>query len=158
MKVQREVEAMDGISDNQLKYENYGEQMRRLKSAIHSGFFLEAIFIEYAIIEDRLESALRHAGAFSPEKQRTITAKLNKLSKLCEAKKGLARKYFTPELIAAVRQWKGRRNPLVHELMRQRVSTEELEAFALEGESLVRTLKSKVGSFNRAVEYETTAK
>ena len=40
-------------ADNQL---NYCEQMRRLKKALGNGFCLEAIFIEYAILEDRLES------------------------------------------------------------------------------------------------------
>ena len=145
---------MEEEADNQLKYENYSEQMRRLKIALHRGFFLEAIFIEYAIVEDRLESALRHADAFNPNKQKTITSKLTKIGKLCENKKSLACKYFSPELLTAVRQWKDRRNPLVHELMRRRVTTEDLEAFAIEGESLVKTLKSRVGSFNRASERE----
>ena len=46
---------------NQQKYENYTEQFRRLKKALANGFNLEAMFIEYAIIEDRTESILRHA-------------------------------------------------------------------------------------------------
>ena len=37
--------------DNQLKYENYKEQFRRLNKALANGFNLEAMFIEYAIIE-----------------------------------------------------------------------------------------------------------
>ena len=41
---------------NQQKYENYRVQSRRLAGALRSGFYLEAVFIEYAIIEDRLES------------------------------------------------------------------------------------------------------
>lgn len=149
---------MAEATDNQLKYENYGEQMRRLKSALHSGFFLEAIFIEYAIIEDRLESALRHAGAFNPNKQKTITSKLTKLEKLCENRMGEARKYFSPELIASIRTWKERRNPLVHELMKQRATSEDFESVALEGQALVKTLKSKVGSFNNALEREWARK
>ena len=48
-------------TENQLKYENYREQFKRLNSALHSGFNLEAMFIEYAIMEDRTESILRHA-------------------------------------------------------------------------------------------------
>ena len=38
---------------NQQKYENYKEQAIRLKKAINAKFYLEAVFIEYAIIEDR---------------------------------------------------------------------------------------------------------
>ena len=143
---------MANKAENLLKYENYGEQMRRLSNAMRNRFFLEAIFIEYAIIEDRLESALSHADAFNPGKQKTITAKLNKLEKLCEERKGLACKYFSPELLASLRSWKDRRNPLIHELMKQNLSTTGFEEFALEGEQLVKTLKSKVGSFNRAAD------
>ena len=48
--------------DNQQKYENYTEQFRRLNKALANGFNLEAMFIAYAIMEDRTESILRHAG------------------------------------------------------------------------------------------------
>ena len=50
----------NGIS-GQLKYENYREQFKRLNKAIANGFNLEAMFIEYAIMEDRTETVLRHA-------------------------------------------------------------------------------------------------
>ena len=49
------------LSDNLQKHENYREQFVRLKKALTSKFYLEAIFIEYSIIEDRTESILRHA-------------------------------------------------------------------------------------------------
>ena len=38
--------------------------------------------------------------------------------------------------------------------MKQRATMEDFEAVAREGEALVKTLKSKVGSFNRAVDRE----
>ena len=50
------------IATNIQKYENYREQFIRLKKALDLKFFLEAIFIEYTIIEDRTESISRHAG------------------------------------------------------------------------------------------------
>ena len=149
---------MNELPGNQQKYENYRAQSRRLASALRSGFYLEAVFIEYAIIEDRLESALTHAGAFNPNRQGTITSKLKKLEKLCENSRGLARRYFSAELLAAIRAWKDRRNPLVHKLMKQRATTEDFESVALEGQALVKTLKSKVGSFNNALEREWARK
>ena len=60
------------------KYLNYKEQMVRLKKAMAAQFFLEAIFIEYAVMEDRLESILRHSGVFYPERHNTIQAKLRR--------------------------------------------------------------------------------
>ena len=49
------------LSENLQKYENYKEQFKRLNRALTNGFNLEALFIEYAIMEDRTESILRHA-------------------------------------------------------------------------------------------------
>ena len=51
---------------NQQKYENYKEQFKRLNRALANGFNLEAMFIEYAILEDRTESILRHAEQWMP--------------------------------------------------------------------------------------------
>ena len=52
------------LADNMQKYENYKEQFKRLNRALANGFNLEAVFIEYAIMEDRTESILRHAGKY----------------------------------------------------------------------------------------------
>jgi hypothetical protein len=53
---------METVIDNQQKYENYKEQFRRLNKAFANGFNMEALFIEYAIMEDRTELILRYAG------------------------------------------------------------------------------------------------
>ena len=65
---------------NMQKYFNYQEQMVRLKKAMAAQFYLEAIFIEYAVMEYRLESILRHSGVFNPERHSTIQAKLRRVS------------------------------------------------------------------------------
>ena len=50
------------LSPNMQKYHNYQNQFSRLDKALKAEFYLEAIFIAYAIIEDRTESILRHTG------------------------------------------------------------------------------------------------
>lgn len=50
------------VSSNKEKYDAYHAQMDRLKLARDHGFFLEGIFILYAMLEDRLSSFLFHAG------------------------------------------------------------------------------------------------
>ena len=50
----------EGKSENLQKYENYEEQFKRLDKDLKAGFNLEAIFIEYAIMEDRISSILRY--------------------------------------------------------------------------------------------------
>ena len=63
---------MDSKIDNMQKYENYRVQIGRLKKALKEHFYLEAIFIEYAIMEDRLEAILRHAGKWHPKESRPV--------------------------------------------------------------------------------------
>lgn len=50
------------VSDNKEKQHTYRMQMIRYKKAISTGFYLEAIMIDYAMLEDRLLAFLHHAG------------------------------------------------------------------------------------------------
>lgn len=77
---------MNETVDNQQKHENYRVQMGCLKSALRSHFYLEAIFIEYAMMEDRLEAILRHADKWHPKEGTfvSINAKAKKVAKLAE--------------------------------------------------------------------------
>ena len=63
--------------------------MSRLKKALDHQFLLETFLIEVAIIEDRLESLLRHSNAFHPETHRDIGKKLRRVKEL-QRKKILA--------------------------------------------------------------------
>ncbi|MCR5090365.1 MAG: hypothetical protein K6C08_12755 [Oscillospiraceae bacterium] len=136
---------------NMQKYGNYKEQMGRLKKALNSQFYLEAISIEYAVLEDRVESVLRHSEVFRPKKHNTITKKLNRLSVLCGDNK-LAGKYFTDELISSIHEWKNERNPMTHALLNLHLHTEDLQKIAEDGEKLVKTMCSKSSLYNRAID------
>ena len=132
--------------------------MVRLKKAFNSGFYLEAIFIEYAVIEDRLESMLRHSGKFNPRPNEHwgIERKLTKVEKLAEQKKSLAARYFPLDLTSAVREWKEDRNRLIHALLKQSLQDEELMHCAETGQDLVKRISNKVTSYKRALEREET--
>ncbi len=150
---------MDQPVANQKKYENYREQMGRLKKALKEHFYLEAIFIEYAILEDRLEAVLRHAGRWHPKEGEhvSIDRKAKLVAKLAEEKKNPAHKYFPPELTDAVLAWKDKRNRLIHALLKQDVHSEDLLAVAEEGLALVKQMCSKATSHRRVLE-RTAAK
>jgi len=146
---------MEKIQNNMQKYSNYKEQMGRLRKAMASGFYLEAVFIEYAIIEDRLESIIRHSGTWKEafdEDPPTITRKLGIVDELARRKKSLPQKYFKPELTTAIKEWKDHRNKIIHALLKQDLHTEQLKAIAAEGEMLAKTLSNKVTSYKRALE------
>lgn len=139
---------------NMEKYGNYKEQMGRLKKAMDNHFLLEAVFIEYAIMEDRCESLLRHSGVFNPEKHDTINKKLNRIAELARNKTSLIRKYISAELVEEIKAWKDERNRLIHALMKQSLTSEELEQLAAQGQQIVKTLCSKTTSYKRALERE----
>ncbi len=150
--------------DNMQKYDNYREQMGRLKKALKNYFYLEAIFIEYSIMEDRLESILRHAGVWENmiEKERkqkkredvfiSIETKIRKISELARRKNSLENKYFSVDLMESVKSWKENRNPLTHALLKKQLHTKDLEDIAVKGEEIVRILCSKSTSYRRARE------
>ena len=78
----------DNILLNQQKHENYTEQFVRLKKSVNSKFYLEAMFISYAIIEDRAEAILSYEGNEIHSKNFvSIDKKLNKIKKIAEKQK-----------------------------------------------------------------------
>ena len=87
-------------SENRLKYENYKEQFKRLNRALANGFNLEAMFIEYAILEDRTESILRHAEQWDAYlksrkgREPNIDSKVKYIQKRAENKKDILHKLF----------------------------------------------------------------
>ena len=140
------------MPDNMLKYENYKEQNKRLKKALDNEFYLEAVFIEYAIMEDRTESILRYEGnTINSNGFVSIDRKITKIEKIAENKKGLARKYFTIEFMGQIRTWKNKRNGLIHALIKKNTTTQELIDLAEEGRQITKELCRLSTNYKRAV-------
>lgn len=140
------------IPENMQKYENYKEQMNRLKKAMTNAFYLEALFIEYAIMEDRAEAILKYEGNEINAKNGfvSIDRKLNKILKIAEQKRSLPNKYFSDDLIERIAAWKEERNRLIHALMKQSLTTEELRLLAENGQALTRELCNRANNYKRA--------
>ena len=145
-------------TENQLKYENYREQFKRLNSALHSGFNLEAMFIEYAIMEDRTESILRHADKWEAYiksrkgREPGIDSKIRYIQKLAEQKKTIPNKYFSDDLLDRILIWKEDRNRLIHALLKQQLEHNEVSELAAQGKQLVDELRNRANKYNRAVD------
>lgn len=143
------------LSPNIQKQLNYREQFKRLDKALNNNFYLEALFIEYAIMEDRTESILRYEGNEIKLKEGSfisINRKLDKIKKIAEQRKSLPERYFSDNLIECIQLWKDERNRMIHALMKQSLTTEELTELALEGKILCRQLCNKANNYKRAVE------
>ena len=145
-------------TENHLKYENYKEQIKRLNSALAHGFNLEAMFIEYAIMEDRTESILRYADKWDAymKKQNgrdpTINSKVKYIQKLAAFNNDLLHKYFADNLLDQVLIWKDERNRLIHALLVQQFEHNEVSTLAERGKQLVDELRKRAGYYNRAID------
>lgn len=138
--------------DNYEKYSNYKIQMGRLKKAMAYGFYIEAIAIEYAVMEDRLESVLRHEGVFNPEKHGTLARKLSRVRDLRRRKNSLENKYISEELLDSIGLWKEKRNAIIHALLKQNYSLDSIRDIAEEGRDIIKQLTSKITSIRRKLE------
>ncbi len=141
-------------------YQNFKTQHERLKVALAHAFYLEAVFIEYAIIEDRTASIL----AYEVNNRRkfanmNLEQKLKKI-KNCANQKTHERTwintYFSDEhsnnLMDRIYNWKENfRNPLTHKLMRCRTTTDYLRDFAKQGEALCKELSNLTNNYKSRV-------
>lgn len=145
--------------DKHIKYENYKEQLGRLNKALANGFNLEAIFIEYSIMEDRTESIIRHAGKWEQYLKKcgnrgpTLSSKIIYIKRLSESnRKDLLNRYFSNDLLDKIMCWKDDRNRMIHALLKQQFKKDEVAAFSAKGKELVTALRNKSGNYSRAVE------
>lgn len=146
----------ENISNAQ-KYDNYKEQFVRLKRAMDNRFYLEALFIEYAIIEDRTKSILVHAGKYEAylkkrgKYQETLDSKVKYIQGFAAEKKSLLNRYFGDMLLEDILVWKEDRNKMVHALLNQILSTAELEHLAEDGSNYCKSLRNRVTNYKRAL-------
>ena len=150
------------MTDNQQKYLNYKEQFKRLNRAIASGFNLEAMFIPYSIMEDRSESVLKHAGKYEKylkkrgNRNPSIESKIKEILKCRSNRKDLMYRYFSDELLDNILDWKDERNRMVHALLKQELTSEELENLALQGKEYARQFCNRATNYRRALERTQT--
>ena len=134
------------------KYEAYKAMKMNLNKAMKSGFYYQAIFIEYAIIEDRCLSLLKHAGVKyldSKGHEISLKEKLRKIKGNPAFLTDYVRKRITPELIDEIETWKTDRNQLVHALAKIPYNNASIREVAERGQTLINTLDNKVRSANR---------
>ncbi len=138
---------------NKEKQENYKIQFQRLKKAMENAFYLEAVFIEYAIMEDRTESILAYEGnQIVPKNEKefiSFTRKKNRIEKLSERKGSLIGRYFSDDLLQRIQDWVNGRNAVVHALLKKNMTTDEVRLFAEQGEDLCKELRNRANNYKR---------
>ena len=140
------------------KYENYREQFKRLNKALSNGFNLEAVFIEYAIMEDRTESILRHAEKWDAYirsrkgREPNIDSKVKYIKKLAENKNDELHRYFSDDLLERTLAWKDERNRMIHALLVQQLEHNQVSDLANQGNDIVKILRNRAGSYTRSID------
>ena len=145
------------MEDKKEKRTQYAILMNKLKKATDNEFYYEAIFIEYAIFEDRTESILKHANINyknndKKEYSLKLSEKLNKIKSRKEFQDKYIKKHITEELIEKIKNWKGERDKLIHDLVKNTYDLEYLKNIALDGECLVKRFASKSQLVNKYLE------
>lgn len=137
---------------NYEKRDRYAELNEILDRAIEQEFYYEAIFIEHAILEDRVISLFKHADLRMPFK---LGEKIGILKSYKIFKDEYISKHIDMELLEQIDNWKDKRNKLVHGLVESTYGTEVVKQVALEGKTLIRKFASKTTLVTRYLDKQT---
>ena len=139
-------------ADNQKKYNLYKKMLANLNASINNEFFLQAVFIEYAILEDRCNSIIRVLLGEKPLESKSmqgcgIDKKINKIKNYVHnnTKDAWIKKFLNDDLLDRVLSWKNQRNKMVHSLMVQFDSEDiqtELMELAIAGRNIAKEFKN----------------
>ena len=141
-----------GVKGNREAFETYKNLFGNLNRAMNAEFYLEAVFIEYAIFEDRTAALLRHIG-HPMKNEPSLARKITKLDNLLTTNKHqFLVRYFTSDFFAHVRDWNDMRNQLVHALAKRTPDKESWKKIAEDGRLMARLLSSKTKLCKQAVE------
>ena len=134
---------------NMSKQESYKMMFVNLKKAMKYGYYYEAIFIEYAIIEDRLTSVLKSAGVKhinNTGRDISIKTKISRIKGRNEFHDEFLCKKLSATLLDSVEEWIDQRNVLVHHLASIPYDSMEIRRIAEKGDELLKDFKNKSAS------------
>lgn len=135
------------VVDKKYKYQTL---ILRIDQAIEDEFFLEATWIAYAILEDRLVSVLRESGA--DPTIRMLGPKLIAVQSKTQQSINM-RKAFFGDMLDRLKAWKDKRNDLMHALADERQDIPDIDqaaqSVAIEGRDLAREFAAACRRFKK---------
>lgn len=132
------------------KYDNYKILYAKLNKALKNDFYLEAIFIEYAIMEDRLKSILVTAKK-EKASQLSLARKLTSIKHYMSLKSSVLDRYLKFETVDNIKMWSLKRNQLIHALASHRYHDEIIKDLANEGNQLTRDVSKASRYFKNSM-------
>lgn len=131
-----------------MKEKLYKEMLNRVDYSHKNKYYLESIWYIYAIIEDRLISALKQTGGHLNRNGNPIRMLGNKILEINSRKSTdtLLKANFDNELMLKIENWKNKRDNLMHAMADSTMSLEEIDKekylVSLNGISLVKSVCS----------------
>lgn len=140
---------MNKVINSEQKHETYKMLMGRLKVAIDKEFWYEAIFLEYAMLEDRLHSVIIHGGETINNR---MIDNIKKVRKMVEKQRSGIGKYFDGEILNEVNDWRDKRNGLVHSLATKEYDNDQVKKVAQDGHDIIKRFSNKTTNYRRYME------
>lgn len=136
----------------------YKDLMARMDLALLEEFYMEACWIQYAIVEDRINSVIRHSYPKNGEEFlktfRGLDRKFDHIRDKIHPADEDCVKTINKDLLKRLVRWKDKRNTLMHEIADTdnlaRVQA-QLKKLAPEGKNLVNELSAKVWKYKKLV-------
>lgn len=128
------------------KRDKYAQLMKKLENATNNEYYYEALFIEYAIFEERTRAIFKHANVPYKNKndmEYSIDKKLRTIKTGKDFQDKYIKKHITEELLDKVINWKDQRNQLMHNIIKSNYDNEEVKNLALQGECIAKKMNSK---------------
>lgn len=141
-------EIMENITKLEKNF-NYKVFMKRLSDSLYLGYYIESITLEYAIMEDRLMSVLKHSNNFSESNHNTLHKKIIALKAMNKKENSISKEYISNDILDLINAWKIKRNKMVHNLMNNQFDFEEIKEMAIIGQEIVKVLNNKTTCLNR---------
>lgn len=140
------------------KTQLYKDLLARMTKSNAEEFYLESSWIQYAIIEDRLNSVIRHAyperGTELLETLRGMDRKITHITDKIHPKDQDCATTVHKLLLKTITKWKDRRNDLMHEIESAGSYTmlqSRTKKLALEGVKHVNDICNRVRKYKEAV-------
>jgi len=150
------------VSRNSEKGKRYEFLVKQMDASIASGFYIEAMGIAYAMMEERTYRLLDHLGlSYNPRNDKLyeclkkvsdyIQAQVNTNSNLDEVSGLLDCCFIKNNLCQDIQEWRKKRNDMTHDLAKQTIDYESLHPIAIEGcelfkkySALIMTVKKRI--------------
>lgn len=129
--------------EKNIKYANLIDKMNK---AIEEEFYFEAILLEYAILEDRTESILRHANLMTIDENGndlTLNTKIKTIRNNAKFIDPYIKKHLTNDLFKSINEWRIDRNRVIHSLVTESYTNNEIKKLALEGKRIIKIMNNK---------------